>query len=421
MSRAILPRPSPTPPSLVPYIVNIIATENTVTSLGNNSNITTTSYVLFGHPPFCSQSVSTVCQNVTLNRCKDCSMVGAGLFCLAVVILGLAIVTANSLVVWLFLTGKSTFTGSYGKIKMSLAIADLMTGIQIFFVVLPHFNWTINSTYQQIFDRTISFQNSPNAAVGGVFYLFIFTSSLYHLVFLALQRFCAIKWPIMYQQQDSKKVYAGLAGVWVIAFVSAVSPTWFPQSLAFGYQHIIFMFYLSQPSTGRNGSFIPLILVMLCIYIFPFLLMNSFTIAARYYMMRYNKKSAALRSNENTRKRDNMVFVTMATMQMAYVVTAMPLLIVIIMSYSSALDNNTVSIPFVVGFYLSMSNSFVNVIIYSVMDKKFRNAVKDLCVNNRVMRFVTRHRKNTTSIEQLDKDIRSRNTPKSDQHPSTSV
>lgn len=95
----------------------------------NYSSLTNaTNQLLCGLPGFCDISALTKCANVTLVACPLCSMVGAGFFGLSVILLGLSILCANGFVIFCTLMKRSGFTGQYGAIKTSMAVADFLTG-----------------------------------------------------------------------------------------------------------------------------------------------------------------------------------------------------------------------------------------------------------------------------------------------------
>ena len=54
--------------------------------------------------------------------------------------------------------------------------------------------------------------------------LLTLTSSLYHLAFMSVQRFYAIKWPLKYRRQGNKCSTAVLVPVWILSFLSASAP-----------------------------------------------------------------------------------------------------------------------------------------------------------------------------------------------------
>ena len=67
-------------------------------------------------------------------------------------------------------------------------------------------------------------KGTAKANVGGIFYLVGFTSSMYHLVYLTLQRLYAIAFPFRYKFTTNNSTYTGLAVVWILAILSATFP-----------------------------------------------------------------------------------------------------------------------------------------------------------------------------------------------------
>ena len=91
-----------------------------------NEYIELTQSKLCGMPAFCSSKASTVCHNVTLNQCEECSMTGAGIFAAVCVILGLLIVLGNGMVVCVII--KNRLNDGFSMMKVSLAASDALTG-----------------------------------------------------------------------------------------------------------------------------------------------------------------------------------------------------------------------------------------------------------------------------------------------------
>jgi len=77
-------------------------------------------------PAFCSNQAFTLCHNVTLNECEECTMTGAGIFATVCVILGLFIVLGNGMVVCVII--KNRLNDGFSMMKVSLAVSDALTG-----------------------------------------------------------------------------------------------------------------------------------------------------------------------------------------------------------------------------------------------------------------------------------------------------
>ncbi|XP_078483940.1 uncharacterized protein LOC144744097 [Ciona intestinalis] len=87
-------------------------------------------------------------------------------------------------------------------------------------------------------------------------------------------------------------------------------------------------------------------------------------------------------------------------MQLGFTITLIPVAVLVIVFYLKLLTCENISTPSVVCFYLSMSNSIVNVLVYSARDQKFRSFVIDVyrCQTRRGRgRLVTSTSSNTGS------------------------
>ena len=101
-----------------------------------SSNISTASsspapeYDGSAYPVFCnSLSAAYMCHNTPLSLCRACDMGGASLMAALVLLLGLAVVVANSLILMVTLQRKkNNKLESMDLHRCSLAIADLLTG-----------------------------------------------------------------------------------------------------------------------------------------------------------------------------------------------------------------------------------------------------------------------------------------------------
>ena len=88
---------------------------------------------LCGTLPFCDNSAKTLCKNITINRCEQCSLVKASSFVFFLVLLGLTIFIGNMLIITVgYLRYRKKKMEKLDILKVSLAFADLLTGTCIF-------------------------------------------------------------------------------------------------------------------------------------------------------------------------------------------------------------------------------------------------------------------------------------------------
>nr|XP_018667225.1 trace amine-associated receptor 9-like [Ciona intestinalis] len=344
--------------------------------------ITNQTSLLCGFPSFCSYSAYNVCSNTTLAECDECSMIGAGFFIFACVVLGAMILIGNSLVFWYNVRNSSQ--DKFSIMKASLAIADLFTGIQILCVVFYNISWTLRSTAQELDMKQLAYRDSAEAIAGGVFFMLSITASLYHLLYLSAQRLLAVTKPMTYKMQSVEKVYYGIGVIWFLSVVSATVPAWFSSTFTYTYYHTTFLFYPSVRSydASSGSSMGPAFGILFLFTVLPYLIMTVLTIASIFSVRKHLKHSAKL-SNKNDkvslRKKEASVLKTVAIMQLGFTITLIPVAVLVIIFYSKLLTCENISTPSVVCFYLSMSNSVVNVLVYSARDKQFRSFVIDVC------------------------------------------
>nr|CAB3266775.1 trace amine-associated receptor 9-like [Phallusia mammillata] len=350
-----------------------------------NVTLNKTVIQLCGFPAFCSEKAYNACANTPLCACAECSKTGAGFFVFFVVLLGLACVFGNVLV--MAVLKKLGLLQSFNKMKFSLAVADFLTGVQLLVVSIYNFSWTMNVSSSELQRRQIELTGTPEATVGGIFLLLTFTCSLYHLVYMRAQRLYAIRWPLSYRMQSDFHVYVGLAMVWGLALVSSTMPAWFPGSIIYTYQHTIFLFYVSNTNKPHTGSYTGLVVLMVVFFVIPYLAMLFTTMATMVTVRGNIKKSKQLSHRSSDKKskqeldhskREIKIFVVVGLMQLGFTITIIPVILVNILFYENALNCNNISLPFMICFYLGMTNSLVNVIIYSFRDKTFNKATKKL-------------------------------------------
>ncbi|XP_078483912.1 uncharacterized protein LOC113474175 [Ciona intestinalis] len=305
-------------------------------------------------------------------------MIGASFFIFACVVLGAMILIGNSLVFWYNVRNSSQ--DKFSIMKASLAIADLFTGIQIFCVVLYNMSWTINSTSQELDMKQLLYQDSPQAIIGGMFYIMSIASSLFHLVYFSGQRLFAVTYPINYKIQSNAHVAFGLVITWILAVIFATVPAWFPNMYIYTYYHKAYIFFPLVKNNSSSGEAFALF------FVFPVLLyclMVVLTVTSAMYSRRSFMRSAYLAMSTDKdllKKKEAKLIKTVAIMQIGFTVTLVPIYTALILAYAKVISCKTPSLStsIVVGFYISWANSLVNVLVYSGQDSKFRAWLKKL-------------------------------------------
>ncbi|XP_076821175.1 uncharacterized protein LOC143467659 [Clavelina lepadiformis] len=370
------------------FSISTNMTNYTAASRTNGSDIIPITSVC-GYPGFCVGSPPEIyfkCLNQTLFECDMCGVDRAAVFLFFVLLFGLAIFFGNALVIWVGYKRLTRRKANKMDIcKTSLAVADILTGIQILVVVSFNFSWTMNSTPEELNQQYSILQGSPQAYVGGIFFLFTLTSSLFHLVYMGGERLYAIAKPIRYKWQKKTSVNVGLGVVWILSLLSATVPAWFPNQLVFAYLVPTLLYYPAIGNTASNVDYSAPIVVMIIFYLLPFILLTASCLATIIFVYNAGKdgmKTAnverSLSSNKRRNKRKLAVLKTIAIMQISFTVTLVPLAVAGSLLYSNHLDCYNFAQPYMVCFYLNMTNSLVNFIVYSARDQDFRNEIVDI-------------------------------------------
>ncbi|CAK8694169.1 unnamed protein product [Clavelina lepadiformis] len=175
--------------------------------------------ILSNFPGICvgsAQDIYTKCFNTTLLECQQCGIIRGAIFLFVVVCLGLAILIGNGLTVLVGI--RRCRRGKESKMdicRTSLAMADILASVQLMFVIF-NFSWSMNMTPLELDRKQLSLLGSPLAITAGILIVFGLTSSMYHLAFMALERFYAIALPFKYKWQRKRSVYFGIAIIWML-------------------------------------------------------------------------------------------------------------------------------------------------------------------------------------------------------------
>ena len=96
-------------------------------------------------------------------------------------------------------------------------------GIQLLAFIPYNFSWTMNLTFEELTIQTYNFRGTALPNFGVIFITFGYTSSVYHLMYIGMQRMYAITKPISYRLQDKLKVIAALLIVWILSLISSTT------------------------------------------------------------------------------------------------------------------------------------------------------------------------------------------------------
>ena len=81
----------------------------------------------------------------------------------------------------------------------------------------------VRSTYEtpeQIIKDELESLGTTEAFFAGIFFLFLYSSTIYHLFYMGIQRYVAINWPMRYRSQSTKSIRVQLSFIWLFSLVS---------------------------------------------------------------------------------------------------------------------------------------------------------------------------------------------------------
>ncbi|XP_076818107.1 uncharacterized protein LOC143463502 [Clavelina lepadiformis] len=340
-----------------------------------------------GFPGICVGTIRDIyinCFNQTLLSCQQCGVGRAIVFLILMVIFGLMIFVGNALVICVgYRRWKRRNATKLDICKTSLAAADTLTGVQILVVLVYNFSWSMNLTPIELDQQQLLLQGSAQAYVGGILLLFSLTSSLYHLLYMGGERIYAITKPLQYKWQSNTSLYAGLVLVWIVSIITATIFAWFPGKFIFTYMTTTFLFYPALHEDPQHHDYTVAIALMALFYILPFLCLSASCVFAGVFIF-HSWRNEPLVGKENSkisdskRKQRVSILKTISLMQIGFTITLFPIVVVAGLFYSGHLDCNSIGQPNMAAFYVSMSNSLVNFVIYSAREKNFRQDSIDI-------------------------------------------
>ncbi|CAK8694180.1 unnamed protein product [Clavelina lepadiformis] len=331
-------------------------------------------------PGFCESNnvkIHDECFNKTFLDCQVCGETRGVVFLFLAVCLGLAILIGNGLTVLVGIRRCKRGKASKMDIcRTSLAMADVLTSIQLLVIVTYNFSWSMSMTLNELENEQGTLRGSPLAYTAGLLFLFAITTSMYQLAYMAMERIYAIAKPYGYRWQSNKSVYVGVVMAWILPAI-AIILTCFIQELTFSYSPMVFLYY-PTPTELNQSSAIHLFYAVL--YAVPYLLTTILIIGTGIMICRHRKIVGGMeeKSKNKTTKRLSLqrntdALITIAIMQIAFSITALPTMIISSLLYTSQLDCATLSQPYLISFYFTLSNSLANVVIYNIRDKEFRD------------------------------------------------
>jgi len=77
-----------------------------------------------------------------------------------------------------------------------------------------------NETPEDILHKEEESAGTIEAFFAGIFFLFLYSSTIYHLFYMGIQRYAAIRWPLWYRSQTMKSIRIQLVVIWLLSLAS---------------------------------------------------------------------------------------------------------------------------------------------------------------------------------------------------------
>ncbi|XP_076802511.1 uncharacterized protein LOC143446654 [Clavelina lepadiformis] len=244
--------------------------------------------------------------------------------------------------------------------------------------------WSFTQSPGKILRYQCIFENTVTAKITATLTMMSYGASVYHLLYMSIQRFLAIRFPILYRRQPVKHVFCHLAIVWFFA-LSANAAVVFPKDASYRYHPSIFTFAPDFKPSNFKSKYVILFVVSVVVLYFAMALLTGITGTILYAR---NQKSERLQSggqetshevNQSDIKRDIRTFITILLIQIGFLLAVVPMSIFVICNGSNVCPNLSSTTDFVLNFLRCMG-SLSNVIIYSIRDKNFRANAKGLAM-----------------------------------------
>ena len=98
------------------------------------------------------------------------------------------------------------------------------TGVQLLIFVPYNFSWTINLTMEELLSEVLKIRGTTWASFCMTFIIFGYTNSIYHLMYIGMERLYAIIKPLSYKMQTKGTVILGLGLIWILSLISSTVP-----------------------------------------------------------------------------------------------------------------------------------------------------------------------------------------------------
>jgi len=245
----------------------------------------------------------------------------------------------------------------------TLTTSDLISGIFILAVSVPHAIWSLNKTVSEL--KEVENQISHTvAAILAITFLFLFLSNLYILCWISVTRLFVIfsSW----KERKYKEAISLTILCWILALVVSITPTWAPTMMTIAYEDnlLLYSFSVTRPT-------IKFYLLLVAFLIFPFIMMLCSSLASFMYISRfklYKLNGSILESPTLILKERNITKYISLTV-FGFSCATLPFLIYLSIANSLSVSCFSNSAARITLFIIFSSRSLVNLLI----NYKYRN------------------------------------------------
>ena len=96
----------------------------------------------------------------------------------------------------------------------------MISGVTLLALSSPKLVRSTYETPEQIIKDELESLGTAEAFFAGIFFLFLYSSTIYHLFYMGIQRYVAINWPMRYRSQSIKSIRVQLSFIWLFSLVS---------------------------------------------------------------------------------------------------------------------------------------------------------------------------------------------------------
>ncbi|CAK8694723.1 unnamed protein product [Clavelina lepadiformis] len=338
--------------------------------------------------PYCDVNYVNDCHTTTVRKCEACNIHGASLILAIFIIAGILITVGNILIIASVVFCDKRARTKYDLAKASLAFANFTVGVAIWLINIPHVIWSLGQTPLTIGLYVNQSANSALAIASATWFTFLFSSSVYHLLYMSIQRMIAVRWPIYYRNLSFKKVYLHLLLVWCFSLLAS-TPILPGNAIQVAYRANLFSFL--PIIRERKLSETVVVLFGLVILSVPYVIMTILTIITAIVLNNQTKKSQTLRlrspsASETAESRakfkekikENRAFITLVFLQIGFTALIVPMFLSIVLNYAAIIDCTQGALNFAF-YFASKTSSLANVIIYTWRDRGFQSFIRRIC------------------------------------------